>query len=165
MIEHHASVTDFRREFYKSYLNIDEYEDEERPPMNNVSLSGRLTADPRIFTTKKGARGISCRVAVKRGKKTNFFNVVTYDEKDVDFLEKYFYKGKPIEITGELEQNEREVNGNRYDNIFVVTTSVHFADPGRSDRQDNDSDDAPKSDEQSQYGATGFEETDEETPF
>ena len=165
MIEHHASVEDFRREFYKNYLDTDEYEDERSPLMNNVSLSGRLTADPKLFTTKAGKRGMSYRVAVKRAKKTNFFDCVTWEEKDIDFLEKYFYKGKPIEITGELEQNQRELNGVKYDNVFVVTTTIHFADPGKSDRQESASDDAPKQSDQEEYGPNGFEETDEETPF
>lgn len=74
--------------------------------MNIVVLSGRLTKDPDIRYTQSGKTVSSFTIANDVGygdkKKTSFINCTAW-EKTAEFVGKYFSKGSPILIQGELQ--------------------------------------------------------------
>ena len=81
--------------------------------INMTVLSGRLTADPRRMSSKPGTPVTTFTVAVTRPYKNadgtygaDFIDCVAWD-KTADFIGKYFKKGDPIEVTGQLHNNNR----------------------------------------------------------
>ena len=128
MIENHASVNDFRHEFYKNYLSPEIYVDERKYPMNIIALSGRLTADPELRYTKTQKAVTSFTVAVDRPgvrDKTDFVSCIAW-ENSAEFVTKYFKKGQRIEVSGCLTTrtyedssgNKRKVTEVKCDQIF-----------------------------------------------
>ena len=72
--------------------------------MNNVSLIGRLTADPELKTTQSGINTVRFSVAVDRQytkqgeeKQADFINIVAWRQ-TAEFICKYFSKGRRIAI-------------------------------------------------------------------
>jgi len=97
--------------------------------MNIVELVGRLTGDPQTkFTTGENANA-SCRftVAVNRQYKNketgnydaDFIGCVAFGPR-AEFVGKYFHKGDPIGITGEIRTGSYTKN----DGVKVYTTDV-----------------------------------------
>ncbi len=87
--------------------------------MNNVSLIGRLTTDPKV-----GYSGETCvaryTLAVDRMKEgTDFINCVSFG-KGGEFADKYFKKGMKVAVTGRI-QTGNYVNK---DGQKVYTTDV-----------------------------------------
>ena len=88
---------------------------------NQVSLLGRLTADPEVKTVGEH-KVLNFRIAVnKRTSKTdghptaNFFNCTAWD-KLAEVIEKYFKKGDRIGVRGSLESSSYEEDGSMYAN-------------------------------------------------
>lgn len=75
--------------------------------MNNVSLLGRLTADPELRNTQSGAEFTRFSIAVDRPvkkdeeKQADFINIVAWN-KTAAFVCKYFAKGQRIALTGSI---------------------------------------------------------------
>lgn len=76
--------------------------------LNNISLMGRLVANPDIKKGKASTSYAHFTLACDRGYKNksgeygiDFFNIVTYVS--IDFIEKYLNKGDLISIAGSLE--------------------------------------------------------------
>lgn len=76
--------------------------------LNQVTLIGYLTADPELKQTPSGASVCPFSIAVNRkiikegAPSCDFINVVAWKER-AEFIAKYFKKGKPILIQGELQ--------------------------------------------------------------
>ena len=94
--------------------------------MNKVMLSGRIASDIEVKNTPSGASVVNFSLAVNRrfkgsdGKfETDFINCVAW-RVCADFIGKYFSKGKPIEIVGNIQTRTYEKDGNK---VFV--TEVH----------------------------------------
>ena len=76
---------------------------------NKVIMMGRITADPELKTTPSGANVCNFSIAVDRryqakgeDRKADFFNCVAW-RNEADFIAKFWTKGKPILIEGELQ--------------------------------------------------------------
>lgn len=82
--------------------------------MNSVNISGRLTKDPELKTTQSNISVCSFGVAVDRPgvkDKSDFIDCVAW-RNTAEFVNKYFAKGDPIEITGTLTtRNWEDQNG------------------------------------------------------
>lgn len=96
--------------------------------MNNVELVGRITAEPEVRYTSGENANAACRfsIAVQRRYKNSegvyeadFPNCVAFRQQ-AEFIGKYFHKGDPIGITGEL----RTGSYTNKDGIKVYTTDV-----------------------------------------
>ena len=94
--------------------------------MNKVMLSGRIASDIEVKNTPSGASVVNFSLAVNRrfkgsdGKfETDFINCVAW-RVNADFIGKYFEKGNPIEIVGNIQTRTYEKDGNK---VFV--TEVH----------------------------------------
>ena len=93
--------------------------------MNVVTLTGRLVKDPEVRYTNGGMSVTKFKIAVDRdfkkegGQAADFPSVVAFG-KTAEFIEKYFHKGKRIEIVGRLQTGSYEKD----DGTKVYTTDV-----------------------------------------
>lgn len=102
--------------------------------MNNITLFGRLTANPSCEVTPGGKEFCRFSVAVRRkyGKDengdaiTDFINCTAWRQTAL-FICKYFQKGRSILINGELQSSKfRDKNGNNRTEWGVEVSSVDF---------------------------------------
>lgn len=106
---------------------------------NNVTIIGRLTADPELKQTNSGLNTCRINVAVNRSfskdkEQTADFITVTAWRQTADFICKYFSKGKMIAIQGEIRTgNYTDNNGNKHYTFEVLADNVSFC----GDRQQN----------------------------
>ena len=74
--------------------------------MNVVCLMGRLTADPEVRQTPNGISVCSFSIAVDRfangERKADFINCVAWRQQ-AEFVSRYFKKGNPILVCGQLQ--------------------------------------------------------------
>lgn len=98
--------------------------------MNKVMLSGRIASDIEVKSTPSGASVVNFKLAVNRRFKnaegnfeTDFINCVAW-RVNADFIGKYFEKGNPIELVGNLQTRTYEKDGNK---VFVVEVHVDEA--------------------------------------
>lgn len=135
MMEHRASVADFRAEFGKNYLDLDYYDDERSYPMNIIAISGRLTKDPELRRTTSGKAVTTFTVATDRPgvrDKTDFLDCVAW-EKKAEFVSRYFRKGQRIEVSGVLTTRNYEKDGVKRKATEVRCDQVFFGEPKQSD--------------------------------
>ena len=103
--------------------------------MNNVSLIGRLTADPELRRTQSGLATTRFTVAVDRRfakqgeeKQTDFINIVAWRQ-TAEFICKYFTKGQRIALTGSIQTGSYTANdGTKRYTFDVVADSVEFTE-------------------------------------
>ena len=100
--------------------------------INNVTLIGRLTADPELRTTTTGKSVANFTIAVDRtyskggNKETDFINICCW-ESTADFVSKYFSKGSMIALRGEIQtRNYEDKNGNKRTAFEVLAKEVSF---------------------------------------
>lgn len=103
--------------------------------MNNVSLIGRLTADPELRHTQSGLATTRFSIAVDRRfakqgeeKQTDFINIVAWRQ-TAEFICKYFTKGQRIALTGSIQTGSYTANdGTKRYTFDVVADSVEFTE-------------------------------------
>ena len=101
--------------------------------LNNVTLMGRLTADPELRMTTSGTSVTQFTVAVERDyvksgeeRQTDFINVVVWG-KTADFVTTYFHKGDMIAVVGSIQvRNYEDKNGNKRYATEVIADKVSF---------------------------------------
>ncbi len=93
---------------------------------NKVIMLGRITQDLELKTTPSGVSVLTFSIAVDRRyqtkgeeKKSDFFNCVAW-RNEADFISRFWSKGKPILIEGEL-QNRSYVDKN---NVTKYITEI-----------------------------------------
>ena len=101
---------------------------------NKVILIGNITADPELKQTAAGVSVCSFSIAVNRrfakteqGQQTvDFINVVTWRQ-SAEFVSRYFKKGNPILICGQLQTRSWNDNqGQKRYTTEVVADEVSF---------------------------------------
>lgn len=130
-----ASVSDFRAEFGKNYLELDYYDDERSYPMNITALSGRLTKDPELRHTTSGKAVVAFTIAVDRPgvkDKTDFIDCIAW-EKKAEFVSRYFRKGQRIEVSGIITTRTYEKDGEKRKTTEIRCDQVFFGDSKKSD--------------------------------
>lgn len=110
--------------------------------MNNVSIVGRLCADPELNYIRKGKdkRAIAnMRVAIQRTYKNedgeydaDFISVSAFGS-TAEFVDEYFNKGDKIGIIGRLSSSDYEKDGARVYTVGVLADRVEFV----SDKKDD----------------------------
>ena len=103
--------------------------------INNVVLTGRLTATPELRKTANDTSVVSFSIAVQRQFKgtddtypTDFINCVAW-RNTADFICKYFEKGQMIAIIGSLQsRNYEDKNGAKRTAFEVVADSALFVE-------------------------------------
>lgn len=134
---------------------------------NRVILVGNLVADPELKATTNGVNVTRFRIAVGRRfvkdgqTKSDFFDIVAW-RNTAEFVCRYFSKGKPILVSGALQNRTwTDNNGDKHWATEIVADEVTFVE-GKKDNAQPAESDAPA------YGVPdGFEEMspDDELPF
>ena len=97
---------------------------------NKVILVGNLTANPELKQTPSGASVCSFSIAVNRKGKdaeVDFISIVAWRQ-TAEFVSKYFTKGKPILVCGQLQtRSYQDKQGNKRTVTEVVAEEVSFA--------------------------------------
>lgn len=105
--------------------------------MNNITLSGRLVYETEVKATKDGKNYLTSRIAVDRhdkDKNTDFFNIKAWGN-TAEFIGKYFHKGDPIAVVGELRsESYTKQDGTKAESIYILISKVEFIQ--RSSRSD-----------------------------
>ena len=110
--------------------------------LNLVSLAGRLTADPKYaekVSETVSVKRCSFRLAVTRQKRkadqeptTDFISIVAWGKK-AEVICKYFRKGDPIFVTGELHTYQyTDKNGAKHDAFEVELEDFSFIESPRT---------------------------------
>ena len=142
---------------------------------NLVVLTGRLTADPELKTSKSGLSVTSFSIAVDRPYRkdketeTDFINIVAWREK-AEFICRNFTRGSLIGIEGAIQTRRyQDGNGNNRTAFEVVVNNVQFVLPksstGASSSNNNDT---PAQQNFSQSGSEDFADlgdSDDDLPF
>ena len=116
--------------------------------MNLITLKGRLVRDPEFFT--EGTPRVNFTIAVDRrttrdGDKADFFRCVAWDGdkvKTASAIRDYFVKGKPITITGRMENDPYTDKEGRLRDSWAVKVErweFELSDPTQKQKAGNGS--------------------------
>lgn len=103
--------------------------------MNNVSLIGRLTADPELKHTQSGIATARFSIAVDRQfvkqgeeRQADFINIIAWRQ-TAEFICKYFGKGQRIAINGQIRTGSyTDKDGNKRYTFEVQADNVEFCE-------------------------------------
>lgn len=97
--------------------------------MNNVTLIGRFTKDHDLKASGEGKFFLKNSVAVNEGygekQKTHYFNVVAFG-KTAETIANYTTKGSKILLSGSLQNNNYEKNGEKVYTDQIVIKEFDF---------------------------------------
>ena len=144
--------------------------------MNSVQLTGRLTRDPEVRYTDNGHTIARFTLAVDRqyksdnGPTADFINCKAFG-KTAEFIEKYFWKGKKMELVGSVQTGSyTNQDGAKVYTTDVIAQTVAFAESkGSESGQQNTQGAAGRPNPNQAQSADGWmnipTELDEELPF
>lgn len=103
--------------------------------LNNVTLMGRLTADPELRHTTSGIAVTRFTLAVDRNfaksgaeRQTDFIDIVSW-RSTAEFVSRYFHKGQLVAVQGSIQTGSyQDKDGNKRRTFEIVTDSVYFAE-------------------------------------
>ena len=103
--------------------------------MNNVSLIGRLTADPELRHTQSGVANVRFTIAVDRTftkqgeeRQADFITITAWQQR-AEFICRYFTKGQRIAINGEIRTGSyTDRDGNKRYTFEVWANNVEFCE-------------------------------------
>ena len=112
--------------------------------LNKIIIMGRLTRDPELRRTGSGTAVTSFSLACDRDfksqsgdKETDFIEVVAW-KNTAEFVSKYFSKGRMAVVEGRLQIRDwTDKAGSKRITAEGVAYNVYFADPKRSESNDN----------------------------
>ena len=132
---------------------------------NKVILIGNMTADPELKQTQTGTSVCSFSIAVNRrfskneqGQTVDFINIVAWRQ-NADFVCRYFKKGNPILVCGQLQTRTWTDNqGQKRYATEVVADEVSFVAPAAGAPSGAPMGNAPQGDvyAPAAYGAPAF---------
>lgn len=99
--------------------------------MNRVFLTGRITKNPELESTKSGISVCHFNIATNRPvvrdgeKKADFITCVVWNKQAENFV-KYQRKGNMIGIQGQLRIDNYEVNGEKKYKTYVLVENIEF---------------------------------------
>lgn len=108
--------------------------------LNNVTLMGRLTADPELKYTANETAYTNFTIAVERDysgkseeKATDFIDITAW-RKSAEFVVKYFRKGQLIAVQGSVQTDTYEdKKGTKRKSVKVVANHLYFAGSNQVD--------------------------------
>ena len=102
-------------------------------PINKLTLSGRLTRDAEMRTTRSGLSLCIARLAVQKragNEDAIFIDVVAYGDRAGQLAE--LRKGQPIKVAGRLDQREwRTADGTHRQTHQIVARTIDRLDQSR----------------------------------
>ena len=114
--------------------------------LNNVSIMGRLTADPELKYTQSDIAVTSFTLAVERDfknanneKETDFIDFVAW-RKTAEFICNYFHKGQLAAVTGSIQTRKYEdKDGNTRKAVEIVANNIYFAESKKDSETSDES--------------------------
>ena len=143
--------------------------------MNNVTLIGRMVADPEIKYSDGGTSIAKFRIAVdrqfkKEGQPEADFISCNAFGKTAEFIEKYFHKGMKIGLVGRIQTGSYEKDGRTVYTTDIIADNVEFVESKQNAQGQTQA--QPKTEQkpkQTQGANDGFmsipDGIDEELPF
>jgi single-strand DNA-binding protein len=117
--------------------------------VNTAVITGRLTADPEIRTTRTGVKTTSFTVAVERRhlndgeRKADFIDVVAW-RNNAEFICRYFRKGSMIAVEGHLQtETYKDKNGNSRKTMKLIADNISFCGNKGTSAPEGNGTDAP----------------------
>jgi single-strand DNA-binding protein len=117
--------------------------------VNTAVITGRLTADPEIRTTRTGVKTTSFTVAVERRhlndgeRKADFIDVVAW-RNNAEFICRYFRKGSMIAVEGHLQtETYKDKNGNSRKTMELIADNISFCGNKGTSAPEGNGTDAP----------------------
>ena len=111
--------------------------------MNKVILSGRIASEIDLAATNSNVSVCRFRIAVNRRFKNaegkydaDFISCVAW-RGNADFISKYFKKGDPIEVVGNIQTRTYEKDGNRSYVTEVVVDEASFVVGNKKEDSNN----------------------------
>ena len=105
--------------------------------LNEITIMGRLCADPELKTTQSGTPVTNFTVACDRDREVNgerqtdFIEVVAWSG-TAEFVNRYFRKGQMAVVSGRLQSRKWEDrDGNKRVSWEIVADHVYFGEPKR----------------------------------
>lgn len=136
--------------------------------MNNIQITGRLTADPELKTTQSGVSVCSYTIAVKRPKvkdTTDFITVVSW-RAGAEYLAKYGNKGDMVAVSGVLTTRSYEdKNGNKRTSYEVVSDTIELVGGTKNEQNATKPTESPMPQNANQTNDFLTIVSDEELPF
>lgn len=133
---------------------------------NKSILIGRMVADPELKTTPNGVYVTSFRIAVDRAaskeRKADFITIVAW-RSSAEFVCKFFHKGKPIGVEGQIQTREYTDRDDHKRTAFEVVADRVFFVGGKNEEQPS-VEDAPDDLATASSGASIGDE-DDDLPF
>ena len=112
--------------------------------LNNITLMGRLTAEPDYRTTQSGTALAKFTLAVERdysgqnGERVTDFLDVDAWRQTADFVSRYFHKGQLVAVIGSVQvENYTDRDGNKRRSWTVQAQHCYFAEPKRDGQPQN----------------------------
>ena len=108
--------------------------------MNNITLIGRLTADPALKYTQSGKAFCKFSIAVQREfnrDEADFINCIAWDKRAEAICE-YLRKGRRIATQGRLSVNSYEKDGETKWKTEVIVDKFEFVDSSNNDTKGNE---------------------------
>lgn len=109
------------------------------PSVNHVFLIGRLTADPQMRYTGSGLAVTNFTLAVDRRtknrqgeKQTDFFRCNAW-RNSAEYVANYLSKGSLVAVSGRIELNEYEKDGEKKYSIDIVCEHVESLESKKTD--------------------------------
>lgn len=107
--------------------------------INKAILMGRLTRDPEVRHTNSGTPVCSFSIAINNGygenQTTDFINCVAWN-KQAEFIERNFSKGKMIIVVGRIQTRSWEGSDGKKNYVTeVIANEVSFGESKRSSEE------------------------------
>lgn len=125
--------------------------------LNNVTIMGRLVADPDFRTTPSGVSVTTIRIACERDfkdketgvREADFLNVVAW-KNTAEFIARNFSKSSIIVVNGRIQiRPYTDKEGNKRTATEIIAENVYFGDSKKKDNSevaenvDDNTDDCP----------------------
>jgi len=95
-------------------------------PTQEITLTGRLTADPKLRHTNTGKAVTTIRIAVNHGPEATFHSVVAW-RRTAEVICEYAKKGRMVEVTGYPKQRSyTTAEGEQRTLTEIVARRVQF---------------------------------------
>lgn len=102
--------------------------------MNMIVLTGRLTRDPELKFGQSGKAYSRFTLAVDRPfskDEADFINCVAFG-KTAELIGEYLRKGRKAGVTGRLQMNKFEINGEKRTSYDVIVDTIEFLESKNS---------------------------------
>jgi single-strand DNA-binding protein len=94
--------------------------------MNSVNIIGRLVRDPEEVATKSGTEMTTFSIAVDKGRDdASFFDCKSFKSTAAN-VAKYKHKGDQIGVSGHLDQDRWEKDGQKRSKVVIIADHVDF---------------------------------------